>query len=114
MKHGGVLPIYFDWIISALLAAWIGFAQPRSWRYAAGLSVAVAIIAWLFTYPLIAWGTDFGGDTAIAEDYLNGIGDVRAMGTSLAHMSVWTFVWFVLGSLTRLLARRTLGNAHLS
>ena len=79
-----------------------------------GLGIGVALTAWLFTYPLIAWGTDFGTDTAMAEDYLNGIGDVRAMGTDFAHVSAWTFVWFGLGNLTRLLARRTLGNSHLS
>lgn len=105
-----MLPIYFDWIISALLAAWIGFAQPRSWRYAAALGIGVALIAWLFTYPLIAWGTDFGGDTAMAEDYLNGIGDVPAMARDFAYASAWTFVWFALGSLPRLVARQPRGT----
>jgi hypothetical protein len=109
-----MLPIYFDWIVSALLAAWVGFAQPRSWRFAATLCVPIALMTWLATYPLIVWGTDYGGDTALAEDYINGFGYASPMLAAAAFPLVWTCIWFGLGSLTLFVTRRARSDRHVS
>jgi hypothetical protein len=95
-----MFPIYADWALNAVLAAAIGYRRPKvRWSDIAVIG-AIALVGWVATFPLVVMGTRYGGDVAIAEDYLNGL----SLATGVLDFVVWigwTLVWFVLGKLIR-------------
>ncbi|WP_114226905.1 MULTISPECIES: hypothetical protein [Sphingomonas] len=94
-----MLPIDLDWILSALLAVWLGFTQPRSRSFTGAAAVLIALTAWLASYPLVIVGTRFGGDISSAEDYVNGVGYGSSMLADAEFPIAWTGLWFTIGSL---------------
>jgi hypothetical protein len=89
-----------DWIATAVLAVCLGWAGPKSLKAAAGLSVLVGLVGWAFSYLLMLFSPSFGGDTALAEDYINGFG-ARNAALEIALALGWTFVWFGLARAAR-------------
>jgi hypothetical protein len=106
-----VTPIGFDLLISAVLALAVGVARnrPRSVRVAAG--IVIAFLAWAASYPLVILGVRLGGDTALAEDYVNGFSVVHAT-IEIAIALAWTCFWFALGDVGARVARRFTGRTR--
>jgi hypothetical protein len=83
----------FDWIASAALAVWLGWAGPKSLKRAIGLCAGVALFAWVASYLIMFLSPRFGGNTTTAETYINGFSAPNAVAEMAAALA-WTLLWF--------------------
>ena len=98
-------PLDIDWIATAALAAWVGWAGPKSFKPAIGLCLLIALLGWAASYLIMALAPSLGGDTTVAEDYLNGF-SVRNAAAEMAVALAWTFLWFGLARVAGMVIER--------
>jgi hypothetical protein len=97
--------LQFDWIATAAAAVIVGLAGPKSWKRASTLCAIVALVGWAAGYVLMAVSPRFGGNTALAENYINGFRVLSAI-VEIAVALVWTLLWFAAARVTLLITRR--------
>jgi len=88
-----------------LLAALIGWAGPRLWKLAIGLCLLVGALGWAASYLAALLSPSLGGDTAYAEDWINGFSVQRA-APELAVALTWTLLWFGFARVARTVSGR--------
>jgi hypothetical protein len=98
-------PLGIDFIGTAALAACVGCAGPKSWKLSIGICLLVAFLAWAGSYLAALLSPSFGGDTAYAEDWINGF-SARRSAAEIAVALVWTFLWFGMARVPRLAIER--------
>ena len=103
-------PLLIDWIASAALACWLGWAGPKSLKAALGFCLLIAVTAWAASYLIMLVSPSLGGGTALAEDYINGFG-VRTGAAEVAVALGWTFLWFAVGRTALLVSERARNRA---
>jgi hypothetical protein len=81
------------WITTAALATWLGWAGPRSLTRATALCVLIGLLGWAASYPVMLLSPSLGGDTHLAEYYVNGF-SARIAPLEVAGALAWTFLWF--------------------
>jgi hypothetical protein len=86
-------PLDIDWIATAALASWLGWGGPKSFKSATGLCLLMGLLGWAASYLIMVLSPSVGGDTALAEDYIDGFG-VRNAAIELAVALGWTFLRF--------------------
>jgi len=89
-----------DFIATAALAACLGWAGPKSWKLAIGFCVFIGVLGWAASYLAALLSPSFGGDTAYAEDWINGF-SARNAAAEIAVALAWTFLWFGLARVRR-------------
>lgn len=89
----GTAPLGVDFACTAALAVWLGWAGPKPWKRAAGPCFLLGLVGWMASYVLVFLSPSFGGDTTIAEDYINGFG-LRNATVEMAVALAWTIGWF--------------------
>ena len=97
-------PLAIDSIATAGLAACLGLAGPKALKPAMGLCISIALLGWAASYVIMALSPSFGGDTALAEYYINGF-SARNAAIEIAGALTWAFLWFSLVRVTLLVIR---------
>jgi hypothetical protein len=97
--------LQFDWIATAAAAVITGLAGPKSWKRALMFCAIVALVGWAASYMLMAASPRFGGDTALAENYINGFSVLSAIVEIVVALA-WTLLWFGAARVTLLISRR--------
>jgi len=98
-------PLDVDWIVTAALAACLGWAGPKSSKAATSACMVLALAAWAASYAIMFLSPSFGGDTSAAEEYFNDFSP-RNAAAELGVALVWTLVWFAIGRVPLLVLRR--------
>jgi hypothetical protein len=98
-------PLDIDFIATAALAACLGWAGPKSWKPVVGFCLLIGLLGWAGSYLAALRSPSFGGDTAYAEDWINGF-SARNAAAEIAVALAWTFLWFGLGRVARLATER--------
>lgn len=99
-------PLDIDWIVTAALAAWLGWAGPKSLKPAIGFCLLIGLLGWAASYLIMLLSPSLGGDTTLAEDYINGF-SLRNAAAELGVALAWTFLWFGLMRLALFAIGRT-------
>jgi len=99
----------YDWTLCAALAVTLGGWNGKPWKLRLALGLAVGVVGWAASFPLMIVGTRFGYDSSLAEDYLNGI-DVRNSLVGILAISAWVMVWFGVGTAIGLFWRWVAGK----
>jgi hypothetical protein len=86
-------PLGIDWIATAALAVWLGWAGPRSLKPAIALCAGVGLVGWAASYLIMLLSPTFGGDISAAEAYINGF-NARNAAAEISVVLAWTLVWF--------------------
>jgi hypothetical protein len=98
-------PLGVDFVAAAAVAACLGWAGPKSWKHAVGFCLLVGAFGWVGSYLAAFLSPSFGGDTEYAEDWINGFSVQRA-APEIAVALAWTFFWFGLTRVARMVIGR--------
>jgi hypothetical protein len=98
-------PLGIDWIATAALTAWLGLAGPKSWKPAMALCVAIGLLGWAASYPIMVLAPSFGGDASLSVDYFDDF-SARNAAAEIGVALTWSLIWFGLARLARFLVGR--------
>lgn len=93
-------PLELDFVATAVLAAWLGWAGPKSLKHAIVFCSLAGALGWAGSHLAALLSPSFAGDTAYAEDWINGVSVQRA-AREIAVAVTWASLWFALARVAR-------------